>query len=326
MRMFGTLASHRRSMHLIRNGLCVGALLASVLVPLSCKTQSSGTASVTNDLPTSLDCGPQRTFYFHWSSQQAATFWLHDVGNWQVSDFASLQERSTPLNTVNATVMNRQIRYYKPANAALGPGIYLAVDPIQTAYYGDTLLIFRFRDNQGHGLPCENWLKDQNEHRDRNLLAKASPDLPLLAQYMQIRSVQWFISPRAPIPSRGEVVQFSLPRVGDADEFVAEITKDMATIDKFVDGFSSIYPRGGEIMRGLCSNKPVNGGMTFVQEAYCQAMAKRLTQMLAQASPSTLNGKTRAGFAQIVATYGAEGFNSQDILNAIRKFDSKLVP
>ncbi|MCX6109003.1 MAG: hypothetical protein NTZ90_05285 [Proteobacteria bacterium] len=244
----------------------------------------------------------------------------------QAPNFTALQDRAVPHYTVNATLIDSQIRRYNHDNAALGPGIYLAPDPLQTKDYGDTLLIFRFRDNQGRGLRCENWLGDSLKYCDRNVLAKGSPDLPLLAQYVQSNPLQWFISPRVPIPSRGEVAQFSLPRVGDADEFVAEFTKELSSIDKFVERLPYMYLEVDHSTRGLCSNKPANSSMIFVQEVYCQAMAKRLTQLLAQSSPGALNEKTRAGFAQIVAAYGAGGFNSQDVVNAIRKFDSKLAP
>ena len=187
--------------------LAPAAMLATIALQFSCKTTNSTTMTLTGNSAATLSCGPDRTFYFHWAPESAAKGWLADSGAPPLSDLSSLLPASSPRYALSTKTIDRLIRNDKfgPSWMA-GPGVYLAIEPSQTEYFGDTLLIFRFRDSQGKGLLCKDWTKDDDPGRTQNINSPGSPGAPVLAEYDSVS--RWFIAPRAPIVSQGESVLF----------------------------------------------------------------------------------------------------------------------
>ncbi len=283
---------------IIPKPLCMAIILAALMLQFGCKTQGSGVTAIADSLPATLGCGPDRTFYFHWMSIAAAQAWLKDAGAPAAANVSSLQAASSPDYPLDPATINYLIRNY--TEGAAGPGVYVSAEPLGTKNFGETLLIFRYRDDQGKGLPCADWRNDTPAKRELSIQAKASPDLPVLARY-GLAKQPWFVTPRAPIASRGEHVVFSLPRIGDADAFVSEVTKQVS-LDTFIDSFVSLYQYSARRAQS-CSTRPTNGSEMFVQDLYCRAFVVKLSQFLATASLKASSAAQRTGLGVLIATF-----------------------
>ena len=282
------------------------AILAAVMLQSSCKTiesRSSVAAVTSTELPATMQCGPNKTFYFHWMSKAGAQGWLKDAGAPAGSNFFSLQAASAQRYPLVPATINTLIRYSQGNGWLAGPGIYLAPEPLSTRDYGDTLLIYRYRDGQGKGLHCDDWSKDLRKEKERNEQAKGSSDLPVLAVYWEPNG--YCIGPRAPMAGRGENVVFGLPQVGDAEAFVTEVTNQVSNIEAYIQLFDKLYQnsRLNRLSMNLCSKQPMSGSEIFLQDLYCRTLVSKLAEVLAQSKLGSLSATAKTTLDSLIATY-----------------------
>ena len=315
--------------------LALAASLGVLLTLASCKTTDAKESIVLADATaTDGDCGPKKTFYFHWASEAAANSWIQREGGPGKSDHSQLQSASSPRYPVTNRLIGSLIEHQTPANE-LGPGVYLAYGPTETHPYGDTLLIFRISDMKGKGLPCINWINQNIERRREVLEAPGSGSLPLLAQYRRDYVGRWYISPRAPkgsLKGGNEIVEFSLPQVGDAEAYVAELMGSASTLDQFFDAFAQIYVQtpmrpdndATYSIKDLCQGKKQNGSEIFLQELYCRAVVKKFSKILAQTNKASIPPETQSKLLNFASYYDSGLMNEPEVQAALKGMDSTL--
>ncbi|MCX6109823.1 MAG: hypothetical protein NTZ90_09515 [Proteobacteria bacterium] len=299
----------------------VATIVTLMMLQFGCKAHGSGVTAATTDLSPTFSCGANKTFYFHWMSEAGAKGWLNDAGAPPALSVTTLQGASSPLYPLSQATISTLIRYYTPnENSVIGPGVYLASEPTLTYTYGDTLLIFRYRDNKGKGQPCEDWSKDLPKHLERNVQAKGSSDLPLLASYWPSKG--YFIGPRAPMAARGESVVFSVPQEGDAEAFADEIINQVSGVDAMIDTYQKLY-QNTQWTVGSCVLEKTNGSKKFLRELYCRTFVNKLLKFLAQSKVTRLSATAKTGLDSLISTFSIMSL-SQDLMVPMKRYHSDL--
>ena len=146
---------------------------------------------------------------------------------------------------------------------------------------------------------------------------------------------RWYINPRAPIAGN-EIAEFSLPQVGDAEAYVEEQMGSAPTLDQFLDAFEKISPLLDDPstheefpenpLSNLCKDKKENGSDLFLQEVYCRAIVKKLSNILAQKNKASIKSETREKLINLVRQYNRKGMAAPEVFATLIEFDSTLTP
>ncbi len=317
---------HATTTTLGSKALALGVALFFSVV--ACKTSSHEDASVQSLKSTEGGhCGPHKTYYFHWASAEAAKNWIEGASGSQGNLSSQLLPAGSPGYPMNEKLMWTLKHNSNNLANVLGAAVYLAFGPLETHKWGDTLLIFRFRDRQGKGLPCQDWSGGNDLAVKARLNKIANPsDLPIFIQYRNSLTERWYIAPRAADESQGENVVFNLPQAGDAEAFTTELMTSVTTIDEFLVQFTGIHfdniPYSSELStRDLCNGKRSNSSETFLQELYCRTLVKKFAQVLSTANPASLAPETKQKLAKFALAYDKQFMNLPEMAAVIKHFD-----
>ena len=302
----------------------LGTLL---LVAVGCKSLGSGENSQTSATSlagraTSADCGPQKTIYFHWMTENAAVNWEKAAG---VANPAPEEETLTPRTgpwlTVTGQLMDGLVARVSDATAAAGPGIYLAGTTISSSNYGERLLLFRLTGPDGKGVSCP-----QDEHFDKvNNQSKgaARNSLPLLVKFETKGFDSWFVSPRVADRTRGEQMVFDRPHEGDAELAASELIFGKTRLELLRNfyGASGIGEMGSNGYF-YCRKNFGEASERFYRKVLCQSLPDRLAQALAALPHTPLTPDENQALSAIVDANKSSQINSEALDKVLKSFDS----
>ena len=304
--------------------------LWGALASVGCKSvgskEGSQLQSDSNSMPSDVECGPHKKFYFHWMDQKTASVWLKQAGAESISSMKKLTPPPKELPEVNEKLLEGIFEAtHHGVTYMAGPGIYLSATAGGSQEFGDTLLLFRVTGSDGKGSPCSNQEASQFKALNVQSTGAARTTLPFLVEYLPERP--WYIIPRAPQTSNGEHAYFDLPHQGDAvqvaEELIfgkseSELLHNLANVLILTaQGYDADHP--GEPM---CRTTQPSASMDFLQELNCTAIPQRFSKLLATVTKSKLS---QADFHMVKQlTQASSILNANDLTTALTPFTQQV--
>ena len=273
------------------------AVLGVILGLSGCKTRgpeneeilSTGVATKSLDGFRTVVCSPTKTIYFHWMRDYVAAYWFDQSGASAVLKGSELSPRRKSWFPFTPMLFDQNYNASSQTRSVCGPGLYLSGGPTDASEFGDTLILFRIQGSPPKGPFCKKAELGECSKLNYNTTGDARASLPLLTLYNIEFGRMWYHMARLANESKGEHVEFDIPRQGDAEAIAKELI-DGKTVSEVLSNLAEVAPLGmtwgKRPTAGLCQKTPPSPSLAFLKELHCDAIPERFDQLMKKLAPN----------------------------------------